>query len=266
MGFGGDVVSPKGQITLSVTLRDGNMSRTEEVTFVVVVRPSNYNVIFGRSTLLAFGAMVSTAHAMLKFPTLSRVATLLSDASVCNLVATVDEENLPSPWRINDYYPDQTIQVGPDIVGKVRERLYSLLRNNSEVFAWSPDDMTGVPRQIAEHRLNVSPNMKPVAQKKRHLARERSEAACKEVQKLVQAHILREVKYHSWIANPVLVKKSDGSWRMCIDFKKYKQGMSEGQLPTPGYRRQGRRTVQIHVQVFPRRVQRLSSNSNGRGR
>nr|GEZ87892.1 reverse transcriptase domain-containing protein [Tanacetum cinerariifolium] len=29
---------------------------------------------------------------------------------------------------------------------------------------------------------------------------------------------MREVYYHDWLSNPVMVKKSDGSWRMCVDF------------------------------------------------
>ncbi|GJS17820.1 reverse transcriptase domain-containing protein [Tanacetum coccineum] len=30
---------------------------------------------------------------------------------------------------------------------------------------------------------------------------------------------MKEVHYHSWLSNPVMVKKHDGSWRMCVDFK-----------------------------------------------
>ncbi|GJT35327.1 reverse transcriptase domain-containing protein [Tanacetum coccineum] len=29
---------------------------------------------------------------------------------------------------------------------------------------------------------------------------------------------MREVYYHDWLSNPVMVKKHDGSWRMCVDF------------------------------------------------
>ncbi|GJW25875.1 reverse transcriptase domain-containing protein [Tanacetum coccineum] len=30
---------------------------------------------------------------------------------------------------------------------------------------------------------------------------------------------MREVHYHDWLSNPVMVKKHDDSWRMCVDFK-----------------------------------------------
>nr|GEW43475.1 reverse transcriptase domain-containing protein [Tanacetum cinerariifolium] len=42
--------------------------------------------------------------------------------------------------------------------------------------------------------------------------------ACKEVDELTKAGLLREVKYQTWVAYPVMVKKSDKGWRMCIDF------------------------------------------------
>ncbi|GKD40393.1 reverse transcriptase domain-containing protein [Tanacetum coccineum] len=58
----------------------------------------------------------------------------------------------------------------------------------------------------------------PVRQKKRGQAPERAKAILEEVHKLVEAGIMREVYYHDWLSNPVMVRKSDGSWRMCVDF------------------------------------------------
>nr|GEU32153.1 probable inactive serine/threonine-protein kinase bub1 [Tanacetum cinerariifolium] len=54
-------------------------------------------------------------------------------------------------------------------------------------------------------------------------------AIYEEVEKLVDAGIIKEVDYHSWLSNPVMVKKHDGSWRMCLDFKDlYKACLKDG--------------------------------------
>ncbi|GJT67982.1 hypothetical protein Tco_1019462 [Tanacetum coccineum] len=74
--------------------------------------------------------------------------------------------------------------------------------------------MTGVPRSIAEHRLNIREGYLPVRQKKRGQAPERAKAIQTEVQKLVEAGIMRKVYYHDYLSNPVMVKKHDGSWRI----------------------------------------------------
>ncbi|GJX31070.1 hypothetical protein Tco_0240925 [Tanacetum coccineum] len=66
--------------------------------------------------------------------------------------------------------------------------------------------------------LKIRPGYSPVRQKKRGQAPERTKAILEEVHKLVEAGIMREVYYHDWLSNPVMVKKSDGSWRMCVDF------------------------------------------------
>ncbi|GKD16969.1 reverse transcriptase domain-containing protein [Tanacetum coccineum] len=79
--------------------------------------------------------------------------------------------------------------------------------------------MTGVPRHLAKHRLNVREGCLPVRQKKRSQATERNKAIQEEVGKLVDARIIKEVHYHSWLSNPVMVKKHDNNWRMCVDFK-----------------------------------------------
>ncbi|GKC31496.1 reverse transcriptase domain-containing protein [Tanacetum coccineum] len=93
--------------------------------------------------------------------------------------------------------------------------------------------MTGVPKRIIEHSLNVNLLIEPVAQKRRVLASDRTYIVIKEVEEWVNAGIIRPVKYPTWIANPVLVKKADGSWRMCIDFKNLNSAYPKDYYPLP---------------------------------
>ncbi|GJV53187.1 hypothetical protein Tco_1448928 [Tanacetum coccineum] len=68
-----------------------------------------------------------------------------------------------------------------------------------------------------EHQLNIREGYSPVRQKKRGQAPERVKAIQAKVQKIVATEIMREVYYHDWLSNPVMVKKLDGSWRMYVD-------------------------------------------------
>ena len=45
-----------------------------------------------------------------------------------------------------------------------------------------------------------------------------------ELQRLLDANVIREVKYPTWLANTVPVKKKNGKWRMCIDFTDLNNG------------------------------------------
>ncbi|GKD96544.1 reverse transcriptase domain-containing protein, partial [Tanacetum coccineum] len=103
---------------------------------------------------------------------------------------------------IHPEYPEKTIAIGSTLTEKGRKELCALLRQNLDVFAWKPADMTGVPRHIAEHRLNIREGCLPIRQKKRGQAPERNKAIQEEVEKLVDARIMKEVHYHSWLSNP----------------------------------------------------------------
>ena len=50
------------------------------------------------------------------------------------------------------------------------------------------------------------------------MSEERILAAKDKVQRLLNANVIREVKYSEWLANVVLVPKTNGKMRMCIDF------------------------------------------------
>ncbi|GMN62259.1 hypothetical protein TIFTF001_031341 [Ficus carica] len=68
-GFAGDCVRATGTVNLPVAIGDGPERVTRMVEFIVVDRPSAYNVILGRPTLNAIKAVVSTYHLAMKFPT-----------------------------------------------------------------------------------------------------------------------------------------------------------------------------------------------------
>ena len=77
--------------------------------------------------------------------------------------------------------------------------------------------MCGVDRSIIEHALNVDPSTR--AQKKLHkISDDKAEGVKTEVKRLLNVGVIREVAYSEWLANTVMVKKSNGKWRMCFDF------------------------------------------------
>jgi hypothetical protein len=78
--------------------------------------------------------------------------------------------------------------------------------------------MPGVPRELAEHSLDVSKTPKPVKQKPRLFAKDRKEVIRVEIIKLLAAGFIRECKNPIWLANPVLVPKKTGQWRMYINY------------------------------------------------
>jgi hypothetical protein len=71
--------------------------------------------------------------------------------------------------------------------------------------------MPGIPREVIEHRLEIDPAFKPIKQKERRYTTERCDAIRLEVNKLLEAGFIRPVDYPIWLANHVLVEKSDGS-------------------------------------------------------
>ncbi|GKE89321.1 hypothetical protein Tco_1566796, partial [Tanacetum coccineum] len=157
---------------------------------------------------------------MLKIPVEGGVITLKSSRLVpleCTMVSgperilPVSESTVEERIKvaINLEYPEQTIMIGLTLTEEGRNKLCSLLQQNLDIFAWKPADMTGIPRHIAEHRLNVRKGCSPVRQKKKGQAANRNQAIQEKVGKLVETKIMREVHYHDWLSNPVMAKKHD---------------------------------------------------------
>jgi hypothetical protein len=112
---------------------------------------------------------------------------------------------------------DQTVVIGLDLSPDEEGSLVQFFQKNKDVFPWSAKDLTGVDRSFIKHRLNIDPSFKPRGQKLRKMSDDKVVAVKSEVQRLLDATVIREVMYPKWLANTVPVKKKNGKWRMCID-------------------------------------------------
>ncbi|GKC23500.1 hypothetical protein Tco_1025650 [Tanacetum coccineum] len=222
LGFSGEISWPLGQISLMVTLGDEEHSTKALMNFMVVRSPSPYNGIIGRPSLRKIQAVPSTAHGILKFLVKEGIATIRSTTIIPAECIMVGEAEDTSPPRepsvterikvaIHPEYLDQTVLIGGSLSEKGRMELCNLLKENLDIFTWKPTDITDIPRSIVEHCLNIREGCQPIRQKRRGQAPDRNKAIQEEVVKLVEAEIMREVHYHDWLSNPVMVKKHDGS-------------------------------------------------------
>jgi hypothetical protein len=87
--------------------------------------------------------------------------------------------------------------------------LVDFLRTNVDIFTWSPSDMSGIPREVAEHALEIRASSKPVKQRLRRFDEEKRKVIGEEIHKLLEAGFIKEVHHPEWLANPVLVKKKN---------------------------------------------------------
>ena len=135
--------------------------------------------------------------------------------------------------RLDDTRPERTTKIDTLASWPVRQTITTFLRNNQDVFAWNHEDMPGIDPSVMVHRLNVSPSFPPVRQKKRVFVQERDKAIAEEVRKLLEASFIREVYYPDWLANVVMVKKANKSWRMCVDFTDLNKACPKDNYPLP---------------------------------
>ncbi|GLU23409.1 hypothetical protein SLE2022_394150 [Rubroshorea leprosula] len=134
---------------------------------------------------------------------------------------------------LNREVPERTVKIGTKLTGEERAELLEFLRNNQDVFAWTTDEMPGVPAEFTVHKLSTDPTRRPVVQKRRLFSPEKQAAIDEEIQKLLQAGFIRRVEYSEWVSNPVLVKNPNGKWRMCIDFTNLNDACPKDPHPLP---------------------------------
>jgi hypothetical protein len=127
----------------------------------------------------------------------------------------------------------KALRISSTLNPKLEVVLIDFLHTNTDIFAWIPSDMPGTLREVAEHSLDILPHSRAVQQWLRRFHEERRRAIGVELQKLLKAGFIKEVFHPTWLANPVLVKKNNGKWRMCVDYTSLNKACPKVPFPLP---------------------------------
>ena len=108
-----------------------------------------------------------------------------------------------------------------------------VLLKRQKVFAWGYEDIPGIDREIAEHRIPTHSHVTPVKQKKRRLRPEWALLIKEKVEKHLKARFVEVVEDTHWLANIVPVPKKDGKVRMCVDYRDLNKACLNDDFPLP---------------------------------
>ena len=268
-GYAGNKVEVHGYIKLSTTFTDNISSRTSSIRYLFVNAPSTYNILLGRSALNRLGAIPSTKHMKVKLPSLEgAVITIAFDqrkAKKCyeNSLKTkggifsvtttpLKEDRLTCEEIIRENKPEpaggvmereiggKMFKLGQSLSEESQDQISGVIARHLDAFTWSATDMPGMDPDFLCHRLTMDPSVRPVGHRRRKFNGEKRQVIREETEKLLKAGHIREIQYPKWLANMVPVKKANGKWRMCVDFKDLNKACPKGFLPAAQHRFLGR--------------------------
>ncbi|XP_022865625.1 uncharacterized protein LOC111385468 [Olea europaea var. sylvestris] len=248
--FMGDSITQRGKIALVVEMGESPQTTMNFIEFLIVDSRSAYHGVLGRSAIKELGALkefeaVTSIHQVcMKFPTKNGVARVRGDqrgSRECYLssIRKVD---------LRDIHVIIANIVMADVPGDAPSE-----PEDVEMIDAPPILEVLVIDEIDPHVIEYEPQPSPVEelesfsvdprdpskllkvgkdlQKRRALNPERYEALKEEVQKLIQNDFIRKATYPRWVFNPVLVKKHNKKWRVCVDFTNLDKACPKDNFP-----------------------------------
>jgi hypothetical protein len=93
-------------------------------------------------------------------------------------------------------------------------------------------EMPGLDPSIIEHHIDTWPDITPVRQKQRPLHPSKATAIKAEIDKLRAVEFIYPITYTSWVSNPILVKKNQGTIHVCTEFHNLNHTCPKDNFPT----------------------------------
>ena len=141
------------------------------------------------------------------------------ETGIARVVIASEKKPQPVEEWLERKINGKTFKLGKTLDSETQDQIAKVISRHLDAFAWSASDMPGIDPYFLCNRLAMDPQVRLVRQRRRKFNEEKRQAIKDETQKLFAAGHIREVQYPEWLANVVLVKKSSGKWRMCVDFK-----------------------------------------------
>src|ERR1044072_3193875 len=92
----------------------------------------------------------------------------------------------------------------------LKNEMVCLLKEFKDCFSWDYNEMSGLSRDLVEHRLPIRPDKRPIKQSPRRFAPEVVLKIKEEIEKLLRSKFIRTARYVDGLANVVPVIKKNG--------------------------------------------------------
>jgi hypothetical protein len=106
-------------------------------------------------------------------------------------------------------------------------------REYKDVFAWSYQGFKTYDTRIIQHTIPFKSGVKPFQQKLRKYHLSLEPLMYQELNKLLDAKIIFQVRHSSWVENLVPVRKNYGEIRLCVDFINFNRASEKDNYPVP---------------------------------
>ncbi|XP_073152934.1 uncharacterized protein [Henckelia pumila] len=231
----------------SVNVLFYNGRKTRIVSFIIVDAPYAYNFILGRPSMTTFMVVASALHQKMKFPVgneevrIEQKVTRTDSDDISGLFGMekgnlIEDTSVTAEEEIEEIMispPSVMVKIARTLEAQLKQPLLECLEKNKDFFAWSVSDLIGVRREVTEHKLNVIKGCRLIIQKKRHFGPEKDAIIKEQVDELLRAGHIKEIHFPTWLSNIVLVPKSSGKWRMCVDFWDLNKACPKDCYPLP---------------------------------
>lgn len=189
------------------------------VKFHVTKVISSYNAILDRTMLTALKTITSIPYLKIKFSTDFGIGEVVGDQVTVrqcylstilpkqrhvdnpfvNQVLEIDlKDTLEVPTESTSVPMEETekikvevwnskrvTKIGKGLQGHARKEIIDLIREFSDIFAWDPTKMPGIPEVIARQSLHIDPRVRPVRQNKRIFSEEKRQVINAKLDKLL---------------------------------------------------------------------------------
>ena len=125
------------------------------------------------------------------------------------------------------------VKISKSLSVEQRERYIKLLREYVDIFAWSYEDLKTYDTSTIQYKVPLKPNVKPFRHKLRRIKPVLFPVIEKEVKKLLDAKIIVPLRYSSWVANLVHVRKNNGEIRFCVYLCNLNRSSLKDNYPLP---------------------------------
>ena len=106
-----------------------------------------------------------------------------------------------------------------------------LIKSHSNIFANELPPFKEDPNAV-QHHIKLHPNQQPPCAKLRRFSPREIEEINAQIKELITRNFIQPSK-SPFGANVLLVKKSDGTWRLCIDYRALNQITVKDKFPLP---------------------------------